>query len=338
MLFVPLSLFATLFLGFLFARFVSNRDMTARPHQLFAGLIALYAAQSLLASLRWGYDIAGVTALMALLAPVLPAVAYLAYKTLSGRQTGAQLWPLAIVGANWIAFAVVPALADPLILMTYLGFGGLLLQLYWCGEDQLTLSPINDAREILIAMGLTGAALVASGLTDVYIIYDFVKNDGRNAGLVVTFAQTAFVLAIGLSAVFGRAAEAPDADMSPSRLPAQDVTDADGDILIRLELLFTREHLHKKEDLSLRRLSRRLGISDRQVSHAVNRIKHMSVSQLVNEYRIKEACRLLGETDDTVLGISLAAGFATKSNFNREFSRVTGQTPSQWRSANTEPR
>ena len=60
----------------------------------------------------------------------------------------------------------------------------------------------------------------------------------------------------------------------------------------------------------------------------------MSVSQFVNEYLITEACRLLRETDETVLAISLAAGFATKSNFNREFPRVTGQTPSQWRSAN----
>lgn len=332
MLFVPLPLFATLFLGFVFGRFVLNRDMTLRPHQLFAGLIALYATQSLLTSLRWGYGIAGVAVLMALLAPVLPAVAYLAYKTLSGRQRGVRLWPLAIVGANWIVFATLPALIDALILMTYLGFGGLLLRLYFFGEDQLTLSPINDAREILIAMGLTGAALVASGLTDVYVIYDFIKNDGRNAGLILTFVQTAFVLAIGVSAIFGRAAVVPQKEITAPPLIAKDVTEADEDIMIRLECLFTRDGLHTKEDLSLRRLSRRLGVSDRRVSNAVNRIKHISVSQFVNEFRIKEACRLLRETDETILGISLAAGFATKSNFNREFSRVTGQTPSQWRS------
>lgn len=336
MLLVPLPLFATLFLGFAFVRFLSNRDMTVRPHQLFAGLIALYAAQSLLSSLRWGYDVTGVAVVMALLAPVLPATAYLAYKTLSGRQTGVQLWPLAIVGANWITFAAIPALADPFILTTYLGFGGLMLRLYWKGEDQLTLSPINDAREILIAMGLTGAALVASGLTDVYVIYDFIKNDGRNAGLVLSFVQTAFVLVIGVSAVFGKAATGPlTTDAAPAEIMTHDVTDAEEDILRRIEDLFSRDRLHTNEDLCLRRLSRRLGVSDRQVSNAVNRIKRMSLSQFVNEYRINEACQLLRETDDTVLGISLAAGFATKSNFNREFSRITGQTPSQWRAENT---
>lgn len=334
MLFVPLPLFATLILGFVCARFVLNRDMTLRAHQLFAGLIALYAAQSLLTSLRWGYEITSAALIMAILAPVLPAVAYLAYKTLSGRQTGLQLWPLGIIGANWAVFAAAPALADPFILMTYLGFGGLLLRLYWRGVDQLTLSPINDAREILIAMGLTGGALVASGLTDVYVIYDFVKNDGGNTGLVLTFVQTAFVLIIGISAVFGRAADTPNKEVVTSELIARDVTGSDEDTLRRLENLFVQDRLHLSEDLSLRRISRRLGVPDRQVSNAVNRIKHMSVSQFVNEHRIKEACKLLRETDDTVLGVSLAAGFATKSNFNREFSRLTGQTPSAWRDAN----
>ncbi|NOR32324.1 MAG: helix-turn-helix domain-containing protein [Sulfitobacter sp.] len=337
MLFVPLPLFATLVLVFVFARFVSSRDMTARPHQLFAALIALYAIQSLLTSLRWGYGISGAAIIMAVLAPVLPAVAYLAYQTLSGRQRGLQWWPLAVVAVNWAVFAVAPSLADPLILMTYLGFGAVLLRLYWRGEDQLTLSPINDAREILMAMGLTGAILIASGLTDVYVIYDFIKTDGRNAGLVLTFAQTFFVLVIGVSALFGKASAAPDKEIETPQQPTQDVTEADEEILKRLETLFARDRLHTTEDLSVRRLSRRLGVPDRHVSNAVNRIKHMSVSQFVNEYRIKEACRLLRETDETVLTISLAAGFATKSNFNREFSRVTGQTPSQWRSANKAP-
>ncbi|WP_366140180.1 AraC family transcriptional regulator [uncultured Marivita sp.] len=40
------------------------------------------------------------------------------------------------------------------------------------------------------------------------------------------------------------------------------------------------------------------------------------------------------ETNATVLAISLAVGFASKSNFNREFLRVTGVSPTQWRAVN----
>ncbi|WP_299926554.1 AraC family transcriptional regulator [uncultured Pelagimonas sp.] len=341
MVFVPLPLFATLVLAFVCAHFVMNRDMSARPHQLFAGLMALYAVQSLLVSLRWGYGVEPAAGLMAILAPILPAMAYIAYKTLFGQNGARRLWPLAIIVLNWIVFAAVPDLADAVIIATYLGFGGILLWLFWRGEDQLTLSPIGDGRDILAAMGLTGAALVASGLTDLYVVYDFVSNDGRNAALVLTFAQTALVLVIGVSAVFGQAADAdkPAAERAPVPVDQSppNATDADEDILNRLALLFNRDRLHLTDDLSVRRLSRRLGVSDRQVSQAVNRIKGMSVSQFVNEHRVKEACRLLRETDDTILHVSLASGFATKSNFNREFSRVTGQTPSQWRAATPPP-
>ncbi len=337
MLFVPLPLFATLFLVLLLCRIVLTRDMTLRAHQLFAGLVGLYAVQSLLVTLRWGYEIAGVAPYLILLAPVLPAVAYLSYAALAGRQTGRKLWPLAVIALNWIAFAVLPFIPDLLILMTYLGFGLLLLGLWWKGADALSLSPISDTREIRLAMCLTGAALVASGLTDVFLIFDFIRNEGRNAGLVLTFVQTAFVLLIGVAASFGRAAtlsEPKEESATASPRP----TEQDGDILDRLEDIFRKEGLHRDEDLSLRRLARRLGLPDRQVSNAINRVRGKSVSQYVNDFRIQEACVLLNETDKSVLEVSLTAGFATKSNFNREFSRVTGRTPTMWRKKNKSDR
>ena len=333
MLFVPLPLFATLFLGLLLCRILLGRDMTLRAHQLFAGLVALYALQSLLVSLRWGYEIDGLATYLIILAPVLPAVAYFSYATLTGRQTGLKLWPLAVIAVNWVAFAVLPFIPDPLILMTYLGFGFLLLRLWWLDAEALTLSPISDAREIRSAMGLTGAALVLSGLTDVYLIIDFIRNDGQNAGLILTFVQTAFVIVIGISASVGRAATLTEAEEDSVEM-VPEATEGDSDIVLRLEGLFADQGLHRNEDLSLRRLARRLNLPDRKVSNAINRVRGMSVSQFVNEFRIREACTLLSATDKTVLEVSLSAGFATKSNFNREFFRVTGETPSRWRKNN----
>ena len=334
MLFVPLPLFATVFLGLLLARFVLARDMALRAHQLFALLVALYAVQSLLSSLRWGYGVDEAALFAVVLAPILPVVAYLAYKTLSGQQSRWHLWPLGVVAVNWTVFAALPDASDPMILMTYLGFGILLLRLAWKGVDHLALSPINDAHEILVAMYLTGTALVASGLTDVYVIYDFLRNDGQTAGLVLTFVQTALVLMIGVAGVFGRATRQTAVEAA-NPAPETEPTEADSAIIARLEDLFGEQKLHRNEDLSLRRLSRRLGVPDRQVSNAVNRHRQMSVSQFVNTFRIGDACALLTETDRTVLDISMAAGFATKSNFNREFLRITGKTPSQWRSDNS---
>lgn len=327
MLFVPLTLFATLTLSALLVWFVKSRDMNIRAHQLFAALLGFYALQSLLISLRWGYEHQGVAFFIALLAPVLPTCAYLAYRALSGRGTGRQLWPLGIIALNWAVLLANPNWVDPIILLTYLGFGGLLLRLCWKGPDHLSLSPINEAREIIAAMCFTGCALVISGLTDIYLIVDFVRNEGRNAGLVVSVVQTGFILLIGISSIFARSTQQPDVDADVATSP----TLSDLEIIARLEQLFIDEGLHKNEDLSLRRLARRTGLSDRQVSNAINRARSLSVSQFVNNFRIKEACALLTTTDQSILEVSLSAGFATKSNFNREFLRVTSTTPSRWR-------
>ncbi|WP_365734666.1 helix-turn-helix domain-containing protein [Planktotalea sp.] len=42
--------------------------------------------------------------------------------------------------------------------------------------------------------------------------------------------------------------------------------------------------------------------------------------------RIKAACAAL-EQGDSVTEVMLSAGFNTKSNFNREFLRITGKIP-----------
>jgi AraC-like DNA-binding protein len=334
MIFVPLPLFAVFLLLAVLARFIFSRDMKIRSHQLFALLIALYALQSFMLTLRWGYEIEFAASGAAFVAPVLPVLAYLCYRTLKTTIHGFELWPLALVLSNWSALIVYPTLVDSLILLTYFGFGVLLLILAWKGSSQLALSPLGSVHEIGLAMGVTGAALIASALTDIYVIVDFIRNNGQQVGLVVTFVQTTFALLIGLSAMFGRAAAATERQLDDIQLRRNEATIEDDEIVNRLTSLFENDQLHRDEELSLRRLARRLQMPDRKVSNAINRVRGVSVSQFVNEHRIKDACRLLKNSDDNILSISLAAGFATKSNFNREFQRVTGISPSIWRDQN----
>ncbi|MBP1853311.1 helix-turn-helix domain-containing protein [Rhizobium halophytocola] len=94
-----------------------------------------------------------------------------------------------------------------------------------------------------------------------------------------------------------------------------------------------RARLYADTDLNLARLARRLGRPARSLSNAVNRVHGLSVSQYVNDFRVAEACRLLRDTEAPVTRILYEAGFLTKSNFNREFLRVTGMTPTAWRTA-----
>ncbi|MEJ5177687.1 helix-turn-helix domain-containing protein [Erwinia sp. MYb416] len=83
--------------------------------------------------------------------------------------------------------------------------------------------------------------------------------------------------------------------------------------------------------MNLARLARKAGIPTRQVSAAVNALYQQSVSQYVNGWRIREAGERLAGSQQTVIEVMESVGFQTKSNFNREFRRITGKTPSEWR-------
>ena len=299
--------------------------MTLRPHQIFAALVLGYCVQSVLLSMRWGYGVSALQIPIAMMAPVLPALAWVAFQSLAGQMRRSWWAPCVGVGVCWIALLLNRDLADITIPVIYLTFGALLLMRARKGETGLALSPTVKVGQILLAMSLTGATLVLSGVMDIFVIYDFIANQGRNVGLAVSLAQVAFILIIGIAATVGRTS---NAELPPE--PDIETTAEDAEILSRIMALF-ENHLHRDEDLSLHKLARRVGVPDRRISNVINQTRNMNVSQFINEFRIKDACEMLSTTDQSILQISMAVGFASKSNFNREFTRVTGATPSEWR-------
>ncbi|MTD28663.1 helix-turn-helix domain-containing protein [Erwinia sorbitola] len=121
----------------------------------------------------------------------------------------------------------------------------------------------------------------------------------------------------------------------PSREPvvsrvAREVSAADPAIMARIDALM-QEGLYREPQLNLARLARKAGIPTRQVSAAINALHQQSVSQYVNGWRIREAGERLAGRSQTVIEVMESVGFQTKSNFNREFRRITGKTPSEWR-------
>ncbi len=119
-------------------------------------------------------------------------------------------------------------------------------------------------------------------------------------------------------------------------LPAASSLEDDEAIAGRVDALMLEQHLYRDPDLTLERLARRAGIPARQISGALNRIHGRNISQIVNEYRVSDAKRRLVATRDSVTLVMLESGFGTKSNFNREFLRVTGMTPSSYRHSSGE--
>lgn len=98
-------------------------------------------------------------------------------------------------------------------------------------------------------------------------------------------------------------------------------------VLMEERELFMAEH-----GITVSRASKLLGVPARHLSQAVNTVYGASYSQYLNDYRVERAKRLLrGDAEQSITMVFLEAGFSTKSHFHREFSRVVGMTPSEFR-------
>ena len=127
----------------------------------------------------------------------------------------------------------------------------------------------------------------------------------------------------------------PDGETDVADLPPEREHDAAEDraVLERVRETLHRDGLYRDPDLTLERLARRSLVPARRVSGAINRSSGDSVSRYVNRLRLDEVRRRLVDTDDGITDIMLAAGFRTKSNFNRTFREAEGCSPSEWRAA-----
>lgn len=78
-----------------------------------------------------------------------------------------------------------------------------------------------------------------------------------------------------------------------------------------------------------------LHVPQRSVSRAINACSGMNFHQFLNGYRVREACRLMQDTDPettTVEYIAESVGFKSRTSFASLFKKTTGLTPSEyWR-------
>ena len=89
--------------------------------------------------------------------------------------------------------------------------------------------------------------------------------------------------------------------------------------------------------LSLHKLARHVAISPSYVSQTLNETIGKSFFDYVNQMRVEYAKPLIIEGKETVLAISLRAGFNTRSSFYKAFKLETGQTPRAFRNAYQSP-
>lgn len=340
MLSIPLPFVIALLLIILLIRMVAQGDGLLRPAPLFIAACVLLVTA---VGLRWTVDLQIVRFLQPVMAALLPPIAWLCFSDL--RQAPSRtIWlhflPAALIlvlSATWQSWN--PPI-DFLLTVLYFAYGFALLRRAHAGLDSFERARLTDAAGAQNATRLAGWLLIFSGAVDLMIAADLYFYQGGHAVSIVGIANILVLPLLAYAiAIIGRSipeAQTSGDDMRTAvdELPASPenatATPDDRRIIDAIEAAMRDKQLFRDPDLTLTRLARKLGIPARQISAAVNRLGR-NVSQHVNEYRIREAQRLLVGTDLAITSIIFECGFYTKSNFNREFARVTGMTPSDYR-------
>lgn len=105
-------------------------------------------------------------------------------------------------------------------------------------------------------------------------------------------------------------------------------------LVTRLRTALEGDGLYRDSDLTLDMLARRVGVSPNVASHALNTGLGASFSDVVNQLRLAYVMEALDRQDprpSSVLALAFAAGFNSKSTFNRVFRAHTGMSPSEYR-------
>lgn len=340
--FIPLSFVVAILLLVLFVAVLKSGDDSlwtiASRHSPFLALILLSAFQAFLSGLRWGYGLEEVKYLAPVVAALIPPLVYCGLARLA-RKDGIS--PYMRLGLHVIPAALVVLLLatwrsaiDFVLPAIFIGYAGAVLLLMRIGPDALRRTPFESAAPVYRALIFAAFALLLSAALDLFVFLDFSWAQGRHAPVLVAIGNLIALIMLSIaSAVVARGRAPAEAEDVKGQIDDP----GNKETLGAVRSLMEAKHLYRDPDLNLDRLARKVVIPARQISTAINRATGKNVSQYVNEFRIAEACRLLTDTDKSVTAIMLEVGFQTKSNFNREFRRVTDMTPLQWRQAGANP-
>jgi AraC family transcriptional regulator len=97
----------------------------------------------------------------------------------------------------------------------------------------------------------------------------------------------------------------------------------------------TRDLIHSRfaENLALDDLAEAAGVHPSYLARTFRVQYRCTVGEYVRQLRVEFACRAISRSDAPLAAIALDAGFADQSHFTKTFKRLTGVTPSQFRTA-----
>jgi len=237
----------------------------------------------------------------------------------------------AMIPPDWRYARLATQTTPALLQMIFAGF-----TVYWTVADW-RVDLVETRRAIrALTMAVGGGLIVASGLLQVLI------DPTSDANFVAHEALAAADLAI-LTFVLFRVTDGDAGrylDFESARTPVRQgpaANESPGPALTRLTALLEDERICEQEGLSLKELAGRVGVPEYRLRKLIHeQLGYRNFNALLHDYRIREACRQLGDPAlrrTPILTIALSVGYASINTFSRGFREIMGMTPSAWREA-----
>ncbi len=339
---IPLPFSAALLAGVVAVRVLLLREGRGPAGILISLFFALLAVQGILSGLRYGYSISFMILVQPVLAMFIGPLAYLAFRSLGAGDDTSLAWrdmvhilpALPVAAVQWFN-APLPVSIDLIIWCSFVFYAFQLCLLARKGPDSFENSSTRDMVILARATLVTATILLLISVIDAAIYVNIVFFGGAAVSVLLSTGSLLLIL-IMIATLIIPPEYQPGSIGLPSHGASTPQTSASADDLVVFDLL-EKQMMGKKSyldaNINITRIARQLNLPARAISRAVNRVTGQNFSQYVNRYRVDESCRMLRDTEKTITEILYEAGFQTKSNFNREFQRSTGLSPSAFRSA-----
>lgn len=316
---------ALLLLGFLLHRVLTRET---RPALLV--LIGCCATQGAVIALVHYYGITGLRVVQPLLATVIPAVVWLAFRQASAGHLRRKDLYFHTIGpvVALVCLATRPEALDVLIPVLFAAYGIAIAFALLRGEDSLPHSRLENGRITVLVWRTLAIALVASAGSDIFISIRLASGHTEVLLWLPSLFSSITLLILGALSLSHAIESQSNSSDARSEYSKQD-KERDSAIVEKLEAYIVSHKPYLDPDLTLARLARKLQVPEKQLSSAINKGKGENVSRYINEHRVGHACVMMRD-GKSVTEAMLASGFNTKSNFNREFLRILGTNPRRW--------
>lgn len=335
---VPLVWLVSVLTGLAALALALNVRLPILTRIFFCGFLVMIGTVALLLGLRLAYGAPWAGLVQPHLAAMIAPLAYLGFWSLT--QDDRQAWRRAgilhgglIAAAQLAMLLPLPLSTDVILFVVSSAYLAGLARFVRFEPDAFVALAPTDLFSVRLGLFAALALLALMVAGDVAIVAAlifapegfFLPFLGGVAGF---FSAFIVVLAlVGIPLLVGR----PLPNASRATPSQRQPTDEDERLFQALTSLMEDKRLFTDSNLTLARIARRLGVPARDLSQAVNRKTGENVTRTINGFRIRSAQAMLRETDLPVTEIMLSCGFLSKSSFNTDFRRITGQTPSQYR-------